>query len=507
MGHPPLSRPTTDTSPAVPPGSSLTAQVVRGAGWNVAGSVAQKALTLGAAIVVARLLTPADYAIAGLAMSVMGIFMTLTAQGFAQALIQQRELTSLACHSVFWAMTVAGLALSGLVIASAPWIARLYSQPALVSAMSVLALTLIVTMIGAVPNALLQRAMRFREVNVIGIIGGVLSAILGIGAAWLGYGYWALIIPGIGATLFVAVRGFWLSGYRPARVFRWNALRDLSPFGLSMLGSNLVQYFGDNGDYLIMGRFWLPADFGQYYFAFERSRQPFNLVIGQLSSVFFPAFSRIQADPERMRRAFLRGTSAICLVVFPLHVLLIGLADPLVPWIFGEQWRPAVLVFQVFAAFAFVRGIAALVPAGLLAINRAQAALAFNVFRLVVTLPALLCLGLRGADIVQTSLVLLAIWIAQAPFFIGYFYKQINLSWAESWRNVRSLVGITVLMAIVLVASRVLVEAVSWPAWALVVVCTIVPSATFALLARRQLLETLQPVRLVLDGQKQEPTS
>jgi len=505
MGNPPLSHPIPETPSAALPKSSLTSQVVRGAGWNVAGTIAQKMLALGAAIVVARLLTPTDYAIAGLAMSVMGIFVTLTAQGFAQALIQQRELTRLTCHSVFWAMTVAGLGLSALVIAIAPWLAQFYKQPIMVPVMWVLASSLAISMIGAVPNALLQRAMRFRDINLIGIVGGILSAALGIGVAWLGYGYWALIMPSIGATLFIAVRGFWLSGYRPARAFRWAELRAVSPFGLSMLGSNLVQYLSDNGDYLIMGRFWLPADFGQYYFAFERSRQPFNLVIGQLSNVFFPAFSRIQDDPQRLRRAFLRGTFSICLLAFPLHILMVGLADPLVPWIFGPQWQPAVPVFQIFASFAFVRGVAALVSAGLLAINRAQAGLAYNVFRVVATLPALLYLGFHGASVVQTSVVLLAIWVVQAPFFIGYLYRKINLTWLESWRSMRSLVGISALMALVLVASRLVAEAASWPAWVLVVVCTIVPSATFVLLARRQLAETYILVRRALAGQKQEP--
>ena len=504
MGNSPLSHPTPDLTPAVPSKSSLTAQVVRGAGWNVAGTAAQKALTLGAGIIVARLLSPTDYAIAGLAASVMGVFFTLTAQGFAQALIQRKELTDLACHSVFWLMTLAGLGLSSLVIVSAPWLAQFYSQPTLVPVMWVLASSLVISMIGAVPNALLQRAMRFREINLIGIIGGMASAILGIGIAWLGYGYWALIMPGIGATLFTAVRAFWLSGYRPARAFRWGELKAVSAFGLSMLGSNLLQYFSDNGDYLIMGRFWSPANFGQYYFAFERSRQPFNLVIGQLSSVVFPAFSRIQNDPERLRRAFLRGTFSICLLAFPLHVLLIGLADPLVPWIFGEQWRPAVPVFQVFATFAFVRGVGSLVSPGLLALNRVQAALAFNVFRVMAAVPTLLYLGFHGASIEQTSVVLLAIWIVQAPFFIGYLYRQINLSWAESWRSLRSLVGITTLMGIILVTSRMLVEAMSWPTWAMVVVSTILPSAAFVLLARHHLLQTLQQVRLALGGKRRE---
>ncbi|QLQ08353.1 MAG: oligosaccharide flippase family protein [Anaerolineae bacterium] len=110
----------------------------------------------------------------------------------------------------------------------------------------------------------------------------------------------------------------------------------------------------------------------------------------------FPAFSKIQDDRERLRRAYLRGTRLVTLIVFPLHVLLVGLADPLVPWLFGPQWQPAVPVFQVFAAYGFVRGLAALTVPSLLAINYAQAIFFFNLFRVAVTVPALLYLGFNG---------------------------------------------------------------------------------------------------------------
>ncbi len=505
MGDSPLSSapgtPGPDPTPIVPSHSvnpSLTTQVVRGAAWNVVGAVAQKGLVLGATIIVARLLSPSDYAVAGLATAVMGIFVTLSAQGFTQALVQRQDLTELTCHSVFWLMAVAGLGVGGLTLASAPWLARFYNQPALAPVMWVLAAGLVSSMIGAVPNALLQRAMRFREINVIGMAGGVLSALLGIGFAWLGYGYWALIMPVVGTALFIAVCAFWLSGYRPAWAFRWSELGKVSTFGASLLGSNLVQYFADTGDSLIMGRFWSPADFGRYRFAYERSRQPFDLVLAQIHNVTFPAFSRIQDDLERLRQAFLQGTYSMCLVIFPLHVLIIGLADPLVPWIFGEQWHPAVPALQVFAAYAFVRGVASLVSAGLLAINRVQANLAFNVFRVVATLPTLLYLGFSGAGILTTSIVLVIIWGVQAPFLIGYLYKQIHLSWAESWRSLRSLVGTTAVMGLVLVASRLVAEAAAWPTWIMIVVSTILPSIVFVLLARRPLSETVQQVRTAL---------
>jgi O-antigen/teichoic acid export membrane protein len=477
-----------------PAQSSLTAAVVRGAAWNTVGAVAQKAITLGATVIVARLLTPPDYAVAGLAGSVMGIFGMLAAHGFAYALIQRQELTDIACHSVFWFMTVTGLAISVLAVAAAPGLAGFYKQPALIPVMGALALSLLVSMIGAVPNILLQRAMSFREINLISIVGGMLSAVLGIGTAWLGYGYWALITPSIGAGLFMAVYAFRLSGYRPAWAFRWREIKALSTFGFSTLGTNVVYYFAENLDYLIMGRFWSPADFGQYYFAFEKSRQPYYLVMTQIGSTIFPALSRVQQDLDRLRRALLQGTSFVCMIIFPLHVLLIGLADPLVPWIFGEQWRPAVPVFQILAAFAFVRGLASLVGDALLALDRAQTVLAFNVFRITVILPTLVYLGLHRASIVQVPIVLVVVWIVQTPFFVWPLYRQINLSWREAWHSLKDVIEATTAMGLVLILSRTFARVAAWPMWAMVVASILVSSTTYTWLARHTLRQALRRV-------------
>ena len=147
-----------------------------------------------------------------------------------------------------------------------------------------------------------------------------------------------------------------------------------------MLGGSVLNYFGDNSDYLIMGRFWPPVAFGQYYFAFERARQPFYLIISQVGGVVYPAFSRVQHDLDRIRRAYLRGTRLLWLATFPAYVLLIGLAEPLVPWVFGQQWRPSVPAFQAFAAFCFVQTFGALVSAPLLALNYAHVNFYFNAF-------------------------------------------------------------------------------------------------------------------------------
>jgi len=479
--------------------SSLTGLLVRGTSWNVIGAMFQKATTMCAGIVVARLLSPQDYAVAGLAITIMGIFNTVMAHGFGLALVQRKELTGITIHSIFWFLAVVGVGLGGLVvIVVAPWAARSYDQPALAPVIRVLGLGLAIGMIGSVPNSLMQRAMRFREINAIGMVGSVAATVLGIGFAWLGYGYWALILPSVGSNLLKALFAFRFSRYSPVRAFKWRELTDNSNLGFSIAGSNLARYFAEYSDSMIMGYSWSPADLGQYYFALGRSRQLFNLVMQQLGNVIFPTFSRIQDDLPRLRRAYLQGTRAIVLIIYPVHVLLIGLADLWIPWVFGEQWRPSVPVLQVLAAYSFVNALRSLAWQALLAIDRPRGIVVFQIVRMALVLPTLLVLGSNGVDTLTTAVVMLVIWTVLEPFYLAHLYNLLHIRWVESWYSLRQLISATAVMALALVAIRIVAAMAGWPALLTVVVITILPSTIYVWLARRPINEMLQQVRLAL---------
>lgn len=483
-----------DTMPQVT-GHSLSVQIIHGTAWNVVGTILKQVIAISATVIVTRLLTPADYAVGGLAVTIMGLFAVLTGQGFAQALVQREVVSELLCDSVFWPMVGGGIGLTALAILLAPLLAQFYRQPDLTPVICLLAVGLAFGMAGSVPSALLQRAMRFREINLIGIVGGALSAGLGMGLAIMGRGYWALVAPVAGAAVATALGAFWVTRYRPRRRFSSAEFASTVSFGLSLLGSNLLQYFNDFGDRLILGRFWRSDVLGYYYFALERSRQPFVLILAQISTVIFPAFSTIQADRHRLRKAVLVGTLRFCICVFPVYILLTGLAELLLPWLFGSQWQPAVEVFRIFAIYSFVRAFAALVPGTYLAIEQPQVNLVFNIFRAIVIFPVLVYLGAMKAGIVTMAIVLVVIWVIQAPFYVGYLFRQINIRLRDLWAAFRGLLLATFLMALVLIAVRSVGDRLGWPHWAIILSSATVSSGVFLFMLRGELVAMLRQVR------------
>lgn len=477
---------------------SLKNQVIRGAAWNALGSGIGRMLTIASGIILARLLSPEDYAFAGLGIVLLGIFNMLAAHGFGYYIIQQKALNDETCHSIFWLVTFAGFVLALLVFVSAPWLARFYQNPDLILIVRILGIGIVVSLIVGVPNALLQRRMEFFKINILSIIGAILTSIAGVLIAWFGYGYWALIIPGVVIGLCTAPLVFWVSGYCPAFVFKWSEIKKSRIFGLTVSISNALTYIGDNLDYLILGRYWKASDFGQYYFAFEKSRVPYQIVTSQVSNVFMPVFSRVQDNLSDLRNIFLKGTYNCCLLVYPFYVILIGLADPLFPWLFGEQWRPAVPVFQVFCGYILIAAPSCFTSEVLLALNRPKFFLYFNCLRIVSAFPVLLYLGIRGANILTTAIVLMLIWVLLLFVWFGYVYSLMKLSWKESWNNLKDLIGITLSMGFVLFASKMVLKVYNCPNLLTVIIVSLISLGTYWYLARCPISELGKQIYLAV---------
>jgi O-antigen/teichoic acid export membrane protein len=481
---------------------SLKNQVIRSAAWNVLGSGLGRMVAIASAIILARLLSPEDYAFAGLGIVLLGIFNMLAAHGFGYYIIQQKTLNDETCHSIFWLVTFVGFVLTFFVFVSAPWLARFYQNPDLILIVRILGIGIVVNLIGGVPNALLQRRMEYFKINILSIIGTILTSIAGVLIAWFGYGYWALIIPGVAMGLCTASLVFWVSGYCPAFVFKWDEIRKSGIFGLTISIANILTYIGNNLDYLIMGRYWKPPDFGQYYFAFEKSRVPYQIITSQVSNVFMPAFSRVQDNLSELRNIFLKGTYNCCLIVYPFYVILIGLADPLFPWIFGEQWYPSVPVFQVFCAYILIAAPSSITAQVLLALNRPQFFLFFNCLRIVSTLPILLYLGMKGANILTTATVLMSVWVLLLFVWFGYAYSLMKLSWKESWNNLKDLIGITLSMGFVLFASKMLLRAYKCPNLLTVMIVLSISLGTYWYLARHPISELAKQTYFAVKSKK-----
>jgi O-antigen/teichoic acid export membrane protein len=337
--------------------SELRAQTVRGLAWTGAGRVGQQLLQFGITVALARLLVPADFGLVGLILVFTGFASVFVDVGLSGAVIQRTDVTERHVSTAFWLNVGAGILLSAVVAALSPLIAAFYDNPSLVALTLAMSLNFAVAGIGLVPRALMQRAMSFHRLAVIEIAATAVAGTAAILAAVAGIGVWSLVVLTL-ATSVLTTLALWLcSSWRPHLIVDRAALRELWSFSAGVLGFQTVNYWSRNFDNLLVGKVLGAAPLGIYSRAYSVILMPISQVNLVTTRVMFPALSRLQGDPARAKRAYLRAIGLIALVTFPVVIGLFVEARSFVLALYGPKWSEMVLILQILCIAGLFQSI------------------------------------------------------------------------------------------------------------------------------------------------------
>jgi PST family polysaccharide transporter len=330
---------------------------VRGLAWTGAGRAGQQLLQFGITVALARLLVPADFGLVGLILVFTGFASVFVDVGLSGAVIQRADLSERHVSTAFWLNVGAGLALSGVVAALSPLIAAFYGDPSLVELTLVMSLNFAVAGIGLVPRALIQRSMSFRRLAGIETAATAVAGTAAIVAALGGAGVWSLVVLTLTTSVITTVSLWLCSSWRPRLVVDRAALRELWGFSAGVLGFQTVNYWSRNFDNLLVGKVLGAAPLGIYSRAYSVMLMPISQVNLVTTRVMFPALSRLQADPGRAKRAYLRAVGLIALVTFPLVVGLFVEARSFVLALYGPKWSEMISILQILCIAGLFQSI------------------------------------------------------------------------------------------------------------------------------------------------------
>jgi PST family polysaccharide transporter len=175
------------------------------------------------------------------------------------------------------------------------------------------------------------------------------AGVVAISLVFAGFGVWSLVAQSLASGVFGAITLWGVSGWRPGFGFRWSHFRELSLFGANIVGFRLLNLLSQRVDALLIGSFLGAPALGFYAIACKIFNSISKALTGVMDSVAFPIFSRLQGEPERMRRAFYEATQLTSLVTLPTFLGLAAIAPDVIPFAFGEKWGPSVPVMQVLA--------------------------------------------------------------------------------------------------------------------------------------------------------------
>jgi PST family polysaccharide transporter len=309
-------------------------------------------------MILARLLEPQDFGLVGMVTALMGVLTLFRDFGLSAATVQRGSITDEQTSTLFWINTLFGAVLTTIAFLAAPFVSAFYNEPRLSWVTGVLATGFVVNGAGVQHAAMLQRQMRFTALALIDAISLIIGIVIALSMATAGCGYWALVAMTAVGPIATTI-GLWMTtGWVPGPPSRRAEIGSLLRFGGLVTLNSIVLYVASNFDKVLIGRFWGAEAVGVYGRAYQLIRIPTDVLNSAVGEVAFSALSRIQGDPSRLKRYFLKGYTLVVAATLPITVACALFADDAIAVLLGPKWKDAVGIFRLLAPTILVFAMA-----------------------------------------------------------------------------------------------------------------------------------------------------
>jgi O-antigen/teichoic acid export membrane protein len=332
----------------VPTGKGLRHSAVRGAGAAIAGSAANFVAQIGAVVILARLLTPADFGIVTMVTTFSLLLRSFGLNGFTELIMQREELTESLASNLFWINLGVGTLLTFTFAGSGRLLALFFNTASVVQVTRAMSLTIGVGCLGYVHTGLLQRAMHFRTTALISFTGQVLYVIVSIALAIAGWHYWALVWGSVMQTAVVAVGSLLVCRWIPSLPSRASGTASGFTFAMNVYSHFAFSYLTRNTDNILVGWRFGDRALGFYKKAYDLFVLPETQLLAPLSAVVVGTLSRVNRDREQFQRCFLRAISVLAFLGMGIGAYFALVGSDIIQFLFGPGWEEAGRIFALF---------------------------------------------------------------------------------------------------------------------------------------------------------------
>jgi len=444
--------PAVATAPEAP-SPHLERQVGVGAAWKLVGQAGIQGIRLITVAVLARLLLPADYGAAAIAIALAAFAPTVADMGMGTALVQTGQATRVARSTVFWASLAFGVSLSALVAVAAGPVGVLLGDPRVGTMVAVGGMTFAICAVASTTQAMFIREMRFRTVELRYWLALVLASAVAVVAAVAGAGPWALVLQQLVLLGTFAAALWWGAGWRPTLEFSPTVFRELGSFAIRVGGGRWARLAELLVLSLLIGKLLGLPQLGAWTFAMSTVVLPLTVIAIPIAEVLFSAFSRLRGEPDRIAALWLEGLRFLTAVVLPLLVGLVVVAPDLIPVVFGSHWRVAVGIVQILSVYVIMRSLQAWSSVVMDAVGRPQVTLWTQLAALCVTPIGVVVGSQWSVEAVAVGFVLSQLVAVEIPMLI-IVLSELRVSLATVAARLLGVVGATLVMAIACVLGR-----------------------------------------------------
>lgn len=335
----------------------LRQKTIRGGVAKLCGQAINFALRVASLVILARLLDPTDFGLVAMVTAVTGLYGIFSSAGLSMATVQRPTVTNEQLSTLFWINILVGALLALLCFLTAPLLVSFYGEPRLYWVTMTAAVGFVINAAGIQHSALLQRQLRYTALAAVEILAQLAGFVVGVGMAIAGFGYWALV-AGIIVSPTVTVTCVWaIARWIPSLPRRHIEIGSLLRFGGTLTLNSVIVYVGYNLEKVLLGRFWGADVLGLYGRAYQLINIPTENLNWAIGGVTFAALARVQDDPDRFKRYFLKGYSLSNSLTLPTTFFCALFADEIIAVCLGAKWAEASTIFRLLAPTVMIFGI------------------------------------------------------------------------------------------------------------------------------------------------------
>lgn len=403
---------------------SLKDKTVKGVGWTATESVLRYGVSFVVGIILARLLTPDEYGLIGILTIFITIFEIIIDGGFIYAIIRKKDAKEIDYCTVFYTNLVLSVVMAGVLFAGAGLIAKFFERDELRPLMQVMSSIVVVNALALIQKARLTKALDFKTQTKVSVTAAILSGVIGITMAYLCFGVWALVAQQLSNACLTTLM-YWIANrWIPRLQFSIDSFRDMWNFGWKLMLSGIFNSLSTQLHHVVIGRAFSPASLGQYTRAYQFGSIFSNNLTTIVQRVAYPAMSKIQDDPIRLKDAYRRLIKATVFLTFILMLCLAAVAKPLIIVLIGEKWIPAAYMLQIICFSMMLYPLHALNLNAIQVMGRSDLTLRINIIKnLLIAIPVIV------------GLLTNVYWMLVADVVRGYICYYLNAYYSKPLLN------------------------------------------------------------------------
>lgn len=304
-------------------------------------------LTMAVRFVILRLLTREILGFMSIPSAVVTVLLVIVDGGFSQSLVRHRNPGPYDYKSVFLFNILVATALYLLLVATMPFVARWYDMPEIARITPVFFLLLPLNALCTVQNAIFTRQFRFELLSKVTFFSSLVGGLAAIALALAGWGIWSLVAERVLAAAVRAALLWWLSEWRPRGACGIAPIREMAPFGYSLMATDLISNFYGKIPQFFLGKLYSPATLGSFDQAVKLKDMPATTGMQAIQNVTFSALAKIRDDAPKFAESYRQVVMVVAYVMFPLMLGMSAVAHDMFAVLLGEEWMPTVPYFEV----------------------------------------------------------------------------------------------------------------------------------------------------------------